>query len=79
MVLDPHSLAIAVALFESADPPDHWTRLDNLEGPDYTVGVTTVHTIPETPAIQLRADVGPARDSHLRPPASRSGVVVRNG
>jgi len=44
LVLGPESSAIDVEVFESADLPDHWARLDDFEGPDYQRVVTTVHT-----------------------------------
>lgn len=44
MVLDPGGPAVHVHVFESADPPAHWSRLDDFEGPCYQRVVTTVHT-----------------------------------
>jgi gamma-glutamylcyclotransferase (GGCT)/AIG2-like uncharacterized protein YtfP len=44
MVLDPGGPAVHVHVFESADLPAHWSRLDDVEGPGYQRVVTTVHT-----------------------------------
>jgi gamma-glutamylcyclotransferase (GGCT)/AIG2-like uncharacterized protein YtfP len=44
LVLDPAGPAVEVDLFESPDLPDHWSRLDEFEGPDYRRAVTQVHT-----------------------------------
>src|SRR4051812_19594677 len=44
LVLDPTSPAVAAQVFESADLPAHWPRLDEFEGPGYERVVTTVHT-----------------------------------
>ena len=44
LILDPEGPAIYVQLFESADLPAHWSRLDDFEGPGYQRVVTTVHT-----------------------------------
>ena len=44
MILDPHGSAVPVHVFESADLPAHWSRLDDFEGPGYQRVVTTVHT-----------------------------------
>lgn len=44
MILDPSGPAVDVYLFESSDLPDHWSRLDEFEGPDYRRVVTRVHT-----------------------------------
>jgi gamma-glutamylcyclotransferase (GGCT)/AIG2-like uncharacterized protein YtfP len=44
MVLDPDGPAVHVDVFESADLPAHWSRLDDFEGPGYRRVVTTVHT-----------------------------------
>jgi gamma-glutamylcyclotransferase (GGCT)/AIG2-like uncharacterized protein YtfP len=35
---------VDVYLFESADLPDHWSRLDEFEGPGYRRVVTQVRT-----------------------------------
>ena len=43
LVLDPAGSAIGVDVFESADLPAHWARLDTFEGPGYERVVTTVH------------------------------------
>ena len=42
--LDPDGSPIDVHIFESADLPAHWARLDAFEGPGYERVVTTVHT-----------------------------------
>lgn len=44
LVLDPAGTSIDVHLFESADLPDHWARLDEFEGPGYRRAVATVVT-----------------------------------
>jgi gamma-glutamylcyclotransferase (GGCT)/AIG2-like uncharacterized protein YtfP len=44
MILDPHGSAVHVHVFESADLPAHWSRLDDFEGPGYQRVVTTVQT-----------------------------------
>ena len=44
LILDPDGPAISVHVFESRDLPDHWTRLDDFEGPGYQRVVTTVST-----------------------------------
>ncbi len=44
LVLDPEAEPIDVQLFESADLPDHWARLDEFEGPGYRRVVTEVRT-----------------------------------
>jgi gamma-glutamylcyclotransferase (GGCT)/AIG2-like uncharacterized protein YtfP len=44
MVLDPDGPAVQVHVFESADLPAHWSRLDDFEGPGYQRVVTTVHS-----------------------------------
>ncbi|ATE67542.1 gamma-glutamylcyclotransferase [Rhizorhabdus dicambivorans] len=33
--LDPEGASVAVQIFESADLPQHWQRLDDFEGPGY--------------------------------------------
>jgi gamma-glutamylcyclotransferase (GGCT)/AIG2-like uncharacterized protein YtfP len=35
---------VGVDIFESADLPAHWARLDAFEGPGYERVITTVHT-----------------------------------
>ena len=35
LVLDPQAPPVAVQLFESADLPRHWNRLDEFEGAEY--------------------------------------------
>ena len=44
LILDPKGPAISVQVFESMDLPDHWSRLDDFEGPGYQRVVTTVRT-----------------------------------
>jgi len=44
MILDPDGPAVHVHVFESADLPAHWSRLDDFEGPGYQRVVTTVQT-----------------------------------
>ena len=42
LVLDPDATAVDVHVFESADLPAHWARLDAFEGRGYQRAVTTV-------------------------------------
>jgi gamma-glutamylcyclotransferase (GGCT)/AIG2-like uncharacterized protein YtfP len=44
LVLDPGGPAVDVDVFESADLPDRWARLDAFEGSGYRRVVTSVHT-----------------------------------
>jgi gamma-glutamylcyclotransferase (GGCT)/AIG2-like uncharacterized protein YtfP len=44
LVLDPGADAVDVHVFESADLPAHWARLDEFEGPGYQRVTTVVHT-----------------------------------
>jgi gamma-glutamylcyclotransferase (GGCT)/AIG2-like uncharacterized protein YtfP len=44
MVLDPAGPAIDVQVLESADLPEHWSRLDDFEGPGYERVSTIVRT-----------------------------------
>ena len=44
LVLDPQAPLVEVDLFESADLPDHWPRLDAFEGAGYQRVVTPVRT-----------------------------------
>jgi chorismate mutase/gamma-glutamylcyclotransferase (GGCT)/AIG2-like uncharacterized protein YtfP len=44
LVLDPNDSEVAVQLFESADLPAHWPRLDALEGDGYRRVMTVVQT-----------------------------------
>ena len=53
LILDPEAPAIPVQVFESMDLPDHWSRLDDFEGPGYRRVVTTVRT----PAGNLDASI----------------------
>ena len=44
LVLDPDGAPVPVHVFESADLPAHWGRLDEFEGPGYRRVITTVRT-----------------------------------
>ena len=44
LILDASGPAVDVYLFESADLPDHWSRLDEFEGAGYRRVVTRVRT-----------------------------------
>jgi gamma-glutamylcyclotransferase (GGCT)/AIG2-like uncharacterized protein YtfP len=44
IVLDGDGDMVSVRVFESADLPAHWERLDGFEGPGYHRSVTTVDT-----------------------------------
>jgi gamma-glutamylcyclotransferase (GGCT)/AIG2-like uncharacterized protein YtfP len=44
LVLDPNAPEVDVEVFESLDLPDHWTRLDEFEGPGYRRVITQVRT-----------------------------------
>ena len=44
LVLDPGGPTVGVQVFESPDLADHWTRLDEFEGPGYRREVTAVST-----------------------------------
>jgi len=44
LVLDSDGSEIELEVFESADLPDHWARLDAFEGSEYQRVVTTVYT-----------------------------------
>ena len=44
LVLDPTGPLVDVHLFESAELPDHWSRLDEFEGSEYRRVVTQVST-----------------------------------
>jgi gamma-glutamylcyclotransferase (GGCT)/AIG2-like uncharacterized protein YtfP len=44
LVLDPDGAGIDVDVFESADLPAHWPRLDAFEGAGYQRVVVRVHT-----------------------------------
>jgi len=44
LFLDPAGPLVNVSLFESADLPQHWSRLDEFEGPDYRRVPVTVST-----------------------------------
>jgi gamma-glutamylcyclotransferase (GGCT)/AIG2-like uncharacterized protein YtfP len=44
LILDPLGPSVDVDLFESAELPEHWARLDEFEGTGYQRVVTTVRT-----------------------------------
>jgi gamma-glutamylcyclotransferase (GGCT)/AIG2-like uncharacterized protein YtfP len=44
LVLDPDAAPVEVHVFESADLPAHWSRLDHFEGSGYRRVPTTVST-----------------------------------
>jgi len=44
IILDPGGEPVPVHLFESADLPSHWARLDQFEGPGYRRVITNVRT-----------------------------------
>jgi gamma-glutamylcyclotransferase (GGCT)/AIG2-like uncharacterized protein YtfP len=44
LTLDPTGPEVSVNVFESADLPQHWSRLDEFEGPEYRRVVTEVET-----------------------------------
>ncbi len=44
LILDPLGPVVEVQLFESADLPKHWDRLDEFEGAGYRRALTTVTT-----------------------------------
>ncbi len=44
LILDPLGQVVAVNLFESAELPAHWERLDEFEGTGYKRVVATVNT-----------------------------------
>jgi gamma-glutamylcyclotransferase (GGCT)/AIG2-like uncharacterized protein YtfP len=44
LILDPEGPAVEVHVFESADLPAHWTRLDEFEGRGYRRVVVSVRT-----------------------------------
>jgi gamma-glutamylcyclotransferase (GGCT)/AIG2-like uncharacterized protein YtfP len=69
LVIDPAGSAISVHVFESADLPEHWRRLDSFEGSGYQRVVITVHT----PGGELEASIYAARPAGPQLPAeSRS-------
>ena len=53
LTLDPLGPAVEVQVFESADLPDHWARLDDFEGPGYE----RVSTAVQTSAGEVTADI----------------------
>ena len=71
LMLDPHGTAIDVRVFESADLPAHWSRLDEFEGPGYQRVVTTVRTSEG----DLEASVYVVRSAVVRSAVVRSAVV----
>lgn len=44
LTLDPSGPTVDVQIFESADLPDHWARIDAFEGPGYRRVITQVET-----------------------------------
>jgi gamma-glutamylcyclotransferase (GGCT)/AIG2-like uncharacterized protein YtfP len=44
LLLDPDGSAVEVPVFDSADLPAHWSRLDDFEGPGSLRVATTVST-----------------------------------
>ena len=52
-VANPDGPALKVLIFESADLPDHWSRLDEFEGAEYQRVVVPV----ETPEGRLDASI----------------------
>ena len=44
LIFDPEGSAVDVDVFESADLPANWARLDAFEGSGYQRVVTPVHT-----------------------------------
>jgi gamma-glutamylcyclotransferase (GGCT)/AIG2-like uncharacterized protein YtfP len=44
LILDPEGPSVDVQVFESVEPPGHWSRLDEFEGPGYQRVVATVET-----------------------------------
>ena len=58
LILDPDGSAISVQVFESMALPDHWSRLDDFEGPGYQRVVTSV----STPAGDIKASIYVLRD-----------------
>jgi gamma-glutamylcyclotransferase (GGCT)/AIG2-like uncharacterized protein YtfP len=44
LILDPDGPPIPVQVFESADLPQHWSRLDEFEGPGYVRVLTRIAT-----------------------------------
>lgn len=62
LILDPHADPLDVHVFESADLPAHWSRLDAFEGPEYRRVVTEV----QLPAGEVAASVYEIRASEDR-------------
>jgi gamma-glutamylcyclotransferase (GGCT)/AIG2-like uncharacterized protein YtfP len=44
LILDPQGSAVPVAVFESTDLTENWSRLDDFEGPGYQRVLTLVRT-----------------------------------
>ena len=44
LVLDEAGPEVEVQVFESADLPDHWKRLDEFEGPEYRRVIARIRT-----------------------------------
>ena len=44
LILNPLGPAVEVGLFESAELPEHWARLDEFEGSGYRRVIATVNT-----------------------------------
>jgi gamma-glutamylcyclotransferase (GGCT)/AIG2-like uncharacterized protein YtfP len=44
LILAPEGPSVDVQVFESVEPPGHWSRLDEFEGPGYQRVVATVET-----------------------------------
>ena len=44
LILDPFGPTVEVHLFESAELPEHWTRLDEFEGDAYRRVIAAVNT-----------------------------------
>lgn len=53
LLLDAHGPLVDVQVFESADLPAHWSRLDEFEGSGYQRAVAVVHT----PASDMAASI----------------------
>ena len=59
--LDPDGQEVSVQVFESADLPDHWERLDRFEGPGYQRVAVEVLTAAGPIEAQIYALVPDAR------------------
>lgn len=60
LVLDADGPTVEVHVFESAELPGHWSRLDDFEGAAYQRVATTVHT--ETGTVEAHVYVLRAMD-----------------